>query len=81
MAKSELAIYQQLNQQMRSMCKKAKEDWMEDQCNEIDLKRKHAFRTLHQQIKTVANVKKKTQAVEELLIKGKRCCMKQKIWK
>ena len=60
MAKSQSALYQQFKQQIQFMQKNTKEDWMEDQCNEIeDWERKHAYRTQHQKIKTVPNVKKK----------------------
>ena len=41
------------------MCKKAKEDWMEERCKEIkDLEQRHAHSSLYQKIKTVTKLKK-----------------------
>ena len=59
MAKSKPLEYRQLNQRIKKMCKIAKEDWMKEQCDEVEnLERSHAYRTLHQKIKNLTKLKK-----------------------
>lgn len=58
-AKSDPVLYRQLNRRIQKMCRKAKEDWMKEQCDEIEnLERNHAYRTLHQRIKNMTKLKK-----------------------
>ena len=61
------------------MCEKAKENWIEGQCKDIEeLKRMHGHGKMHQSIKSITNLKKNCEVDEELrvLIKMKRRCMK-----
>jgi len=77
--KSNPLLYQELNEKIQELCKKAKEDWMEEQCKEIEcLERNHAHRTLHQKIKEVTNRRKGFTSGGGIVDKMETFCMKWK---
>ena len=42
-------LYRKLNKEVRKKCKKAKEDWLNEQCDEIEMNP----RNIHQKIKDI----------------------------
>ena len=54
--------YDEINRQVKRACKIAKENWLEEQCQEIEnLEKQHLTRQMHEKIRRVTNRRKTTQ--------------------
>ena len=54
--------YDEINRQVKQACKIAKENWLEEQCQEIkNLEKQHLTRHMHENIRRVTNRRKTTQ--------------------
>ena len=54
--------YDEINRQVKRACKIAKENWLEEQCQEIEnLENQHLTRQMHEKIRRVTNRRKTTQ--------------------
>ena len=54
--------YDEINRQVKRACKIAKENWLEEQCQEIEnLEKQHLTRQMHEKIRRVTNRRKITQ--------------------
>ena len=50
--------YEELNQEIRQECDSAKENWINEQCDEVvELERTHKFESMHQKIKEITGKK------------------------
>ena len=51
--------YDEINRQVKRACKIAKENWLEEQCQEIEnLEKQHLTRQMHEKIRRVTNRRK-----------------------
>ena len=63
--------YNELDREIRADCKRAKEEWYKDRCNEIEeLERKHKAMALHQKVKELTDRRRN--------IKNRSGCIKDK---
>ena len=54
--------YDEINHQVKRACNIAKENWLEEQCHEIEnLEKQHLTRQMHQKIRRVTNRRKTAQ--------------------
>ena len=54
--------YDDINRQVKRACKIAKENWLEEQCQEIEnLEKQHITRHMHEKVRRVTNRRKTTQ--------------------
>ena len=54
--------YDEINRQVKRACKIAKENWLEEQCQEIEnFEKQHLTRQMHEKIRRVTNRRKTTQ--------------------
>ena len=54
--------YDEINRQVKRACKIAKENWLEEQCQETEnLEKQHLARQMHEKIRRVTNRRKTTQ--------------------
>ena len=53
--------YDEINRQAKRACNIAKENWLEEQCQEIENLEKHLTRQMHEKIRRVTNRRKTTQ--------------------
>ena len=54
--------YDEINRQMKRACKIAKDNWLEEQSQEIEnLEKQHLTRQMHEKIRRVTNRRKTTQ--------------------
>ena len=54
--------YDEINRQVKRACKIAKENWLEEQCQEIEnVEKQHLTRQMHEKIRRVTNRRKTTQ--------------------
>ena len=55
--------YDEINRQVKRACKIAKENWLEEQCQEMEnLEKQHLTRQMHEKTRMVTNRRKTTQS-------------------
>ena len=78
-AKNEIERYRVLDRQVHTMCDKAKENWINQQCSEIEeLESKHKTREMYEKVKEVIG---RSQEIVVLRTKKGRCCLTNKKFK